>query len=42
MHRHDPEAAEIYQHIRKRNPTSVAFVPTPYPIGIRDGISLCR
>jgi hypothetical protein len=28
-----PEAAEIYQRIRiKRDPASVAFVPTPYPI----------
>ena len=28
-----PEAAEIYQRVRtKRNPSTVAFVPTPYPI----------
>ena len=28
-----PEAAEIYQRIHtKRNPSTVAFVPTPYPI----------
>ena len=28
-----PEAAEIYQRVRiKRDPASVAFVPTPYPI----------
>jgi hypothetical protein len=28
-----PEAAEIYQRIRsKREPATVAFVPTPYPI----------
>jgi hypothetical protein len=28
-----PEAAEIYQRVRtKRNPATVAFVPTPYPI----------
>src|SRR6266513_4561348 len=28
-----PEAAEIYQRIRsKRDPATVAFVPTPYPI----------
>jgi len=28
-----PEAAEIYQHVRtKRNPATVAFVPTPYPV----------
>jgi hypothetical protein len=28
-----PEAAEIYQRIRtRRNPATVAFVPTPYPI----------
>src|SRR5206468_9601855 len=27
------EAAEIYQRIRiKRDPASVAFVPTPYPV----------
>ncbi len=29
-----PEAAELYQRIRsKREPATVAFVPTPYPIG---------
>jgi hypothetical protein len=28
-----PEAAEIYQHVRgKRDPVTVAFIPTPYPI----------
>src|SRR5438093_2105498 len=28
-----PEAAEVYQRIRiKRDPASVAFVPTPYPV----------
>lgn len=28
-----PEAAEIYQRVRtRRNPATVAFVPTPYPI----------
>src|SRR5439155_983414 len=28
-----PEVAEIYQRVRiKRDPASVAFVPTPYPI----------
>src|SRR6266850_2234813 len=28
-----PEAAEIYERVRtKRNPATVAFVPTPYPI----------
>src|SRR5881394_4138640 len=28
-----PEAAEVYQRIRiKRDPASVAFIPTPYPI----------
>ena len=28
-----PEAAEIYQRVRsKRDPTTVAFIPTPYPI----------
>jgi hypothetical protein len=28
-----PEAAEIYQRVRlKRNPATVAFIPTPYPI----------
>ena len=28
-----PEAAEIYQRVRpNRNPTTVAFIPTPYPI----------
>jgi hypothetical protein len=28
-----PEAAEIYQHARwKRDPATVAFVPTPYPL----------
>src|SRR5437667_7511382 len=28
-----PEAAEIYQYVRsKRDPATVAFVPTPYPI----------
>jgi hypothetical protein len=28
-----PEAAEIYQRVRtKRNPATVAFVPTPYPM----------
>src|SRR5947208_896561 len=27
-----PEAAEIYQRIRKREPATVAFIPTPYPI----------
>ena len=28
-----PEAAEIYQRVRcKHNPTTVAFIPTPYPI----------
>jgi hypothetical protein len=28
-----PEAAEIYQRVRsKRDPATVAFVPTPYPI----------
>src|SRR6478672_4547482 len=29
-----PEAAEIYQRVRsKQNPATVAFIPTPYPIG---------
>jgi hypothetical protein len=29
-----PEAAEIYQRIRsKHDPSSVTFIPTPYPIG---------
>jgi hypothetical protein len=28
-----PEAAEIYQRVRsKRDPTTVAFIPTPYPV----------
>ncbi len=28
-----PEAAEIYQRVRsKRDPASVAFIPTPYPV----------
>ena len=28
-----PEAAEIYQHIRRdRDPATVAFIPTPYPV----------
>ena len=28
-----PEAAEIYQRVRsKRNPATVAFIPTPYPL----------
>src|SRR5437016_11177456 len=28
-----PEAAEIYQRIRsKRDPATVAFIPTPYPV----------
>jgi hypothetical protein len=28
-----PEALEIYQHVRfKRNPETVTFIPTPYPI----------
>jgi hypothetical protein len=28
-----PEAAEIYQHARpKRDPSTVAFIPTPYPL----------
>src|SRR5437899_7077607 len=28
-----PEAAEIYQHVRsKRDPATVAFIPTPYPV----------
>ncbi len=31
-----PEAAEIYQRARcKRDPATVAFIPTPYPIGDR-------
>src|SRR6478672_3944525 len=29
-----PEAAEIYQRVRsQQNPATVAFIPTPYPIG---------
>src|SRR4029077_7782043 len=29
-----PEAAEIYQRVlSKQNPATVAFIPTPYPIG---------
>src|SRR5205807_9330517 len=28
-----PEAAEIYQRVRsKRDPTTVTFIPTPYPV----------
>src|SRR4029450_6754728 len=28
-----PEAAEIYRRVRsKHNPTTVAFIPTPYPV----------
>src|SRR4030095_10160159 len=31
-----PEAVEIYQRVRsKRDPPTVAFIPTPYPIGDR-------
>ena len=26
------EAAEIFQHIRPNDPTTVAFIPTPYPV----------